>query len=770
MKAIVMAGGEGTRLRPLTEGRPKPMVELLGRPVLERTVEHLKNNGITDICFTLRYLPKVIEEYFGDGERFGVSITHRVETEPLGTAGGVRACRDFIGDEEVLVISGDAVCSFDLRLALEFFERKSADASIVLYEHPEPTRFGLVITDGDGRVTSFAEKPSWDRVVTSMVNTGIYILSPKAVDMIPEGQPYDFGKDLFPRLLREGARLYASPAEGYWCDIGSPEAYRECCIDAVRGVIGLDLKAPETEPGVWSNVPLEGVTLVPPVYVGEGCGIAPGARLGPNAVVSRGSSVGKGATVRDSVINGAAVGKGCLIEGAIIGRGAILSANARAGRGCVVGDGASIGEGCVLAPGVRVWTDRRVPGGKRLSKSLTGDAPAEPVKFSSDSRVAGDIAVSLTPETALAMGAVLGKDGRVGVAHTGGEAARLIADAILCGVTAAGGGGCRLDAGFEAQLAGVAELFALSSAAFARQDGELVTVTFLTGRGTGIGTEKRRKLESAAAGERPKTAAAIGAVSAVSGTARAYISGVIEEIRALAGHTRGMTLAVTGSGAENRALRCVLAGLGFTVGKAKPGTASFSVSPGGFELTCRDERGRETDACHTLTAAARCLMCLGVKKAAIPDDAPTAVERLATRYGSRVYRASSPEGGELWEGQRFLRDAVIEAAVIAASMAKDGAELSRILDDLPPFETGERRAEIGVSGARAMRLLAAQSAELALEPGGGLRLSGARGTVRVAPSFDGAALRFMAEAQTSEMADELCCKAESLIRKITNNR
>ncbi len=770
MKAIVMAGGEGTRLRPLTEGRPKPMVELLGAPILERTVEHLKANGITDIRFTLRYLPKVIEDWFGDGEKMGVKITYSIETAPLGTAGGVRACRDFIGDEPVLVISGDGVCNFDLRACGEFFEKKSADAAIVLYEHPEPTRFGLVLTDSDGRVTAFSEKPSWDNVVTSMVNTGIYILSPQAVDMIPADGQYDFGKDLFPRMLREGKRLFAAPAGGYWCDVGSPEAYRQCCVDIVSGRVGIDLKTPENETGVYSNVSLTGVKLSPPVFVGEGSVVEPGAILGPGAVISNNSHIGKGTAVRDSVINGAHVGAECVVEGAIIGRDARIGDGARIGRECVVGDGAHLGENCVLAPGVRVWTDRRVPRGSRLARSLTGDAPAETGKFVSNHRLTGSVATSLTPETALALGAVLGKDGRIGIAHTGGQGSRLLAGALLCGVTAAGGECCRIDAGFEAQLAGVSKLFALDGAVFVREDGEETAMTFFTGAGTPIGREKRAKLQSVLTGDRPRTAPIIGGVSSVSGTARAYISGAVEEIRTIIPNNGSVTVAVSGAGPENRALRCVLAGLGFTVGRAKPGMASFKLSPDGFELFAVDERGRESDPRHTMALAAQSLMRLGVDRIALPNDAPAAILRMCSRYGCKADGTDTSSGAALWEKQRYLRDGALKAALITSVMARDAIQLAALYDDLPTFAVEERQVEAPVSPARLMRLMTEASAETASEISGGLRIGTTRGEIHIAPTFDGRALRFTAEAGSAEMAEELCLKAERLAREMAEKQ
>lgn len=751
MKAIVMAGGEGTRLRPLTDGRPKPMAELLGRPVLWYTVEHLKRYGIKDMCFTLRFLPEVIRDAFGDGEELVVNIEHRVETSPLGTAGSVRACRDFIGDEDVLVISGDAVCNFDLDALIRFHREKNADATLALYEHPEPTQFGLVITDEDGRITSFSEKPSWENVTTSMVNTGIYILSPKAVEMIPNEREYDFGKELFPRLLQEGGRLYGAVSQGYWCDIGSPEAYRRCCLDIVSGRTGIGLDAGEVSPGVWSRSELRDVTVRPPVYVGEGCRIAPGSILGPGAVISAGSKIGAGTRIKDSVINGAQIGAACRVEGAIAGRGAVIHDGAQIGRECVIGDGADIGARCVLEPGVRIWTNRRTEDGRRISKSVTADTPEAKARFVKDHILKSRPRTALTPETAVALGAVLGKRGRVGVSYTGGETARLTADAISCGVSAAGGEICGLDCDFEAQLAAMGRLFSLQSSVLVREQGDELTVTFFEGSGVAAGAALRRQLEAALLGGRLAGNGSVGGVTNISGAARVYLSGVTDEIKALCAVTGKVSAAVTGSGAENRAVRCVLAGLGHEVTDA-PGIASFTAQTGGFELICRDERGRELDATHTAALSAECAMRLGVEEIAAPKWLPEAVGRLARRYGCRMVDAGSPEGAALYAKQRFLRDACVEAALIVTAMARDGAELSRLIDNLPPFVTEKSRVEIKCSRAKAMRRFADARSEFAAELTGGLRMTDSRGTARVSPSFDGSALVLRAEAGSEEDA------------------
>ncbi len=236
MKAVILTGGEGTRLRSISGGLPKPMMPLLGAPLLERTVALLRENGFDELCLTLHYHPQVIREHFGDGAAFGVRIQYRAEPTPLGTAGAVRNCRDFIGGDRVLVMSGDSACDFDLR---ELMDRHQRGVTIALAAQADPLPYGLVLTDRQGRVTGFLEKPAWERVVTDRVSTGIYVLDPDILDRIPRDEPSDFARDIFPKLLAQGVPMHGVVMDGYWCDIGTPQAYYQCNLDALNGLYHL---------------------------------------------------------------------------------------------------------------------------------------------------------------------------------------------------------------------------------------------------------------------------------------------------------------------------------------------------------------------------------------------------------------------------------------------------------------------------------------------------------------------------------------------------
>ena len=264
MKAIVLAGGEGTRLKAVTGPLPKPMVPLLGCPLLEHILRLLKKHGFTRVCAALKYRPEDIRSVLGDGSSLGLRLEYRVEEGELGTAGAVKNCADFIGDEDVLVISGDAACDLDLSALWRRHRERGPAASLALRRDAAPLRYGLAVTDAEGAIRAFVEKPRWPQVVTDLVNTGIYVLSPRALDAIPAGRRFDFGKDLFPLLIRRKELLLGVPLEGYWCDVGTPLSYYQCCADALTGKLNIEpgegfrpAEEPEEEEGAPEGFLLE---------------------------------------------------------------------------------------------------------------------------------------------------------------------------------------------------------------------------------------------------------------------------------------------------------------------------------------------------------------------------------------------------------------------------------------------------------------------------------------------------------------------------------
>ncbi len=247
MKAVVMAGGEGSRLRPLTIGRPKPMVPLVDKPVLGHILELLRYHGITEVVITLQYLPSVIQDFYGDGSALGLNITYVVEEMPLGTAGGVKNAAAHLNDT-FLVISGDALTDFNLQAAVQRHITAGALATLAVYSVPNPLEYGAVVSDENGNITQFLEKPDWSAVRSDRVNTGIYVLEPAVLDYIPDDVVYDFSTELFPDLLQRGERLQAYVAEGYWCDVGTIGEYMRANADLISGKVWLPQPLGATAP------------------------------------------------------------------------------------------------------------------------------------------------------------------------------------------------------------------------------------------------------------------------------------------------------------------------------------------------------------------------------------------------------------------------------------------------------------------------------------------------------------------------------------------
>ena len=370
MKAVVMAGGEGTRLRPLTSNQPKPMVPIVGKPCMEHIVELLRKHGFDDIVVTLAFMPQAIRSYFGAGESHGVSIRYSVEESPAGTAGSVKLAEDAL-DERFLVISGDALCDIDLAKLVRFHEEKEALATIGLKGVDNPLEFGIVVTDEDGRIERFLEKPSWGQVFTDTINTGIYVLDPEVLRHVPTDRPFDFSKELFPLLLEMGRPLYGDVVDGYWQDIGNLDQYRQANFDALDGKAALDVPGIRLRGNVWLG---EGVELADleavegPAFLGNYCRIAPQASVGPYSVLGTSVTLRDHARTTRSVIDSSTyVGRSALVEGAIVGKSCDIRAHARLHEGVAVGDSCTIGEQSVVMPGIRIQDDLRAH--QRLSMS-----------------------------------------------------------------------------------------------------------------------------------------------------------------------------------------------------------------------------------------------------------------------------------------------------------------------------------------------------------------------------------------------------------------
>src|SRR4051812_5514234 len=299
MKAVVMAGGEGTRLRPLTSNQPKPMVPIVGKPCMEHILDLLRDHGFEDVVVTLAFMPQVIRSYFGDGSNVGMEIEYSVEEIPLGTAGSVRLASERL-QGPTLVISGDALCDIDLTRLMAYHRERGAAVTIGLKAVENPLEFGIVVTGEDGRVERFLEKPSWGEVFSDTINTGIYVLEPEVLEHVPRDGPFDFSKELFPLLLEQGMPIYGHVCDGYWQDIGNLEQFRRANFDALDEKVALQIPGIRMRGNIWIGENVEFARLDEirgPAFIGPDCRIAPEAELLPYTVLDSGNTLREGARI-----------------------------------------------------------------------------------------------------------------------------------------------------------------------------------------------------------------------------------------------------------------------------------------------------------------------------------------------------------------------------------------------------------------------------------------------------------------------------------------
>jgi mannose-1-phosphate guanylyltransferase/phosphomannomutase len=507
MKAVIMAGGKGTRLRPLTSGTPKPMVPLLDRPVMEYTIELLKKHGITEIAVTLQYLPEVIRQYFGDGSDFGVRLHYFEETSPLGTAGSIKNAEDFL-DETFLVISGDALTDFDLTRTIEFHRRKQALGTLVLTRVESPLEFGVVMTDESGKIIRFLEKPGWGEVFSDTVNTGIYILETEIFRYFDAGKEFDFSKDLFPLLMRMNRPLFGYVAEGYWSDIGNLAQYRQTQFDMLDRKVDVAIAATQTSPGIWISGDARvspGAVVRGPAFIGEGSVLESGSFVGEYSVIGSGAVIGPGASLERAVLwRRNRVEAGAEIKGATLCQHVVSRPGSMAGEDAVIGDGCRIGVNSVVLPGLKVFPGKRVEDHTTLKHSLIWGEGISKQLFGRFG-IKGACNVEITPlfagRVAQAYGSTLKAGTTVGIGHDASPFAALIAQALTSGLHASGIH--TYDFGTVTSAVTRHAVYHLDSAGGIhvrmeeKHNGSQLVIEFLDSSGIPISREAERKIENA---------------------------------------------------------------------------------------------------------------------------------------------------------------------------------------------------------------------------------------------------------------------------------
>ncbi len=754
MEAIIMAGGEGSRLRPLTCNMPKPMARLCGKPIVEYILDLLIQHGFDQATLTLGYLPQVIQEHFPKQQYQGLPLRFMQENIPLGTAGGVKhAAQDRLQDD-FLVISGDALCNFDLTDFARYHKQSGALITIAVTEVDDPREYGLVNMDERRRVLGFTEKPSWTGVTTNWANTGIYMVHPSVLGMIPDNEPFDFANHLFPKMLAEEMSVQAYQAKEYWCDIGDLDSYRTCQMDLLQGKVqGISVPLFETpEPDL--KPPYRTYHVIPPVYIGEDVQIGEHAVIGPNAVIDQGTTVGAYAKIRSGVVlqNGL-IGDGTHLTGCVLCDGVGIGQNVSVYEGVVLGSGVTVGDKTEIMPRVSVWPGKTIESGTVVRENVRiGDYKRE---LFDDNGIAGRVGLTITPEMCTRFGAAIGsmkQVERVGIGYADAPSSKALYYATLSGLC--GSGVQVLDLG-NVTLAQMyfATAFCDMQAGIYIGEGESSVIKIMGNDGLPATRSMEREIEKILQkGEFVRcNAQQYHAIADMKNFRMLYQQ---EVYRQMSENLIGIKANPSGEHRESeRLFRDAFARMGGVYAEYPV----FNLSADGCRVTAVDEEGRVVP--YEVLLALGCVIAFRAgEDVALPYDAPYMINRIAKQYHQNCYRyfqlsdERQKEIRDLSRKQYWSRDGMMLAFRIMSEMKRCRKSLTEFVREIPAFAQSATFVPLHQSPSQAMERLK-QIADISEQ---GLRFASGDTVVRIWPAKQGNMLRVLAEAYSVEAASELC--------------
>ncbi len=769
MKAVVMAGGEGSRLRPLTLGRPKPMVSVVDKPMIEHIIDLLKRYGINDMVFTLQYMADSIQSYFGDGSAFGVNIQYSIEETPLGTAGSVKQAQALL-DDTFIIISGDALTDFNLESAIDFHKSHKSLATLVLKRVPNPLEYGVIITDERGAIKQFLEKPSWSEVFSDTVNTGIYVIEPSILDYFEEGKVFDFSKDLFPMMLEKSDPLFGYVADGYWCDIGNLPDYLRSCGDYLSGQCDLPISGTEIRPGLRVEDDVEiapSAHLEGPIYLGRGVKIKSGATIIGPTVIRDDTIVDTRATIDHSIIwRNCYIGERAELRGAILARQCVVKARGMLFEGTVIGDDTQLDEGAVVQPGVKIWPGKHVEAGATVSTSLVWGSQGRRVLFGRFG-VTGLVNVDITPEMAAklgaAYGATLAKGATVMVNRDAHYTPRMIKRGIVSGLPSAGVNVSDLGsvpmpvARYNVRATDAAGGIHVQLSPF---DSRFVDIKFFDRNGLDIDKNAERKIEGVFFREDFRRAylEEIGRIEYASSVIDRYAKGYLANINveAIQKNTHDLHIVVDYANTSSaQVLPDIFSRLNLDVVELNAhiddsattrtqeqfpesmerlsaitnslrAALGARLDTGGERVYFVDDRGRQVDRMKALCAIIELhLRTYGGGIVAVPVTAPSVIEQIAKKHGAEVIRtrannfavmttslrsgvtvAGDGAGSFFFPAFHPTADGIFAITKLLEMLALQKTSFSEVLASLPPFAMARGKVQCRWEDkGRVMRLL-----------------------------------------------------------------
>ena len=824
MKAVVMAGGEGSRLRPLTLGRPKPMVPLVNRPMLEHILLLLKRHGVTDVILTVQYMASFIQNQIGNGSDLGMNVTYSVEEHPLGTAGSVRQAAESL-DDTFLVISGDALTDFNLNDIVDYHKQRKAMATLTLYRVPNPLEYGVVVTAEDGSIRQFQEKPSWSEVVSDTINTGIYVLEPSIFEYYERDQVFDFSKDLFPLLLKGEKPMYGYVAEGYWTDVGSIEEFVRASRDVLAGKVTIDWSAEQID-GVWREAGADVASdaqIHGPVYLGRDVKVASGAVIHGPSVIADNTVIERRAHIDRSIVwRNTYVGQHSEVRGALIGSECNIQPNAVVFENAVVSDHTVLGRGSIVQPNVKIWPNKEVESGAVVSTSIIWGSAGRRVLFGRYG-VSGLINVDFTPEMCTRLGSAYASTLPLGANVTVNRdlsiPSRMLKRALASGLPSAGANVVDL----SAVPIPVARFYTSTSDAtggvhvrVSSYDPAVIHISFFNRNGMDLDKGTQRKVETAYFREDVRRAhlGDIGNTSYAPDVEQRYTEAFLKAVDADVMRRYCYRLAVDyslGSASEIlpqilHALGCDVIGLNANQGLTRQLRSApqyetameqlarivpavrfdFGVmlDVGGERLQLVDGTGARMPPMQVLAALAL-LTFRQVDGAAVavPVDAPVVFDSLAASYGGKVIRtrldgesimaaaaqrgvrlAGDGRGRTIFPALHPAFDAMYTLAKLLELLSSSNTRLHDVVASLPPWHI--READVPCpwdkKGA-VMRMISEQYRERRARTADGIKIQLEDEWVLILPDPDEPRFHLVAEGRSDDEAEALVEKYGSIV-------
>ena len=795
MKGIIMAGGAGSRLRPLTCDLPKPMVPIMNKPVMFYSVELLKKHGIEDIGVTLQYLPRVIQNYFGDGSKYKVRLHYFIEESPLGTAGSVKNAQKLL-DETFIVVSGDALTNIDLSKAVKFHRKKRSIATLILKRVEVPLEYGVVVTDQDGTITRFLEKPGWGEVFSDTVNTGIYILEPEVLDYFEPGIKFDFSKDLFPMLLKNNKPMYGYITDEYWCDIGDTKSYLQSHFDMLDGRTGICIESMKKDQNIWIE---EGAYIHPkakikgPCFIGRNTIIAEGAEINPFTVIGENNYIGQYTSIKNSVLwDHNILDKNVEIRGSILCNNIRVGNNTRIYEGSAVGENTFIKQDVTIKPDVKIWPRKTIEQDIVIEDNVIWGTRLRKTFFGNDG-IKGYYNTEINLRFASCLGAAYGtelKEGsRICISSNHHNASIMLKYALIAGA---------LSAGLEIiDIGNAITPIARYAVRFMDLDGGIhvgccesdpnkIHITLINSKGTNLPDSVERKIENIFINGEfcVKVPEKINTVSTIKDITTFYIKSLINSIDKEIIRERNFRILLD---TQNkyiytlfnniaRELNCHITRCSENIKDAvlvDKYDLVFRIDGEGDKVELFDKNGLQIK--EEVMVALLSLLCLKQDRnidVVVPYFAPSAIEKMAKTYQCNIVRSKTKKQTIMEEilkiGDNNRRtslerfsiyfDGIATILSLMELIAKEDLELSQVIESIPKIymSTREIRCPWNAKG-RVMRTLIdrANSGEFDIEMYEGIKINQDKGWTLILPDSDEPLIRIYSEGISEEYAEEL---------------